>query len=258
MKEEASFITKLAKLTERRVLSRLFAQSAKVPYSFTTDFRSDRALICIQDVDYQTDYHTIDVEKLQMKEMESLAYIHRINLGQQELMSWLPCADMVHIEEMIEKRWRPSWETACRDEQFREVYGDYIPEVERISASIIQEMNDVVHNERFHTLIHNDLNPGNVLVHQNTDVLFIDWEEARYGSLFLDMPLRCDRSEQLNAYQEALGEVSRAVSPAKFNQYFSIASRYLGLRFMAWNLGAWTNDTRAKEGLENYLNKVIA
>lgn len=58
-----------------------------------------------------------------------------------------------------------------------------------------------------HTLIHNDLNPGNVLVRRNTEVYFIDWEEARYGSLFLEFPLRCTTRGHAVRYRDYLSEL---------------------------------------------------
>lgn len=35
-----------------------------------------------------------------------------------------------------------------------------------------------------------------------------------------------------------------------FNQMYAIASRYLGLRYMSWNLGAWTNNSHAKDDIK--------
>ncbi|MGE7094481.1 phosphotransferase [Lysinibacillus sp. NPDC048646] len=48
-------------------------------------------------------------------------------------------------------------------------------------------MEVILNDESSHTFIHNDPNPGNVLVHNNDDIFFIDWHEARYELLFLDI-----------------------------------------------------------------------
>ncbi|MGN7764849.1 phosphotransferase [Paenibacillus sp. 22594] len=253
-KEYISLITKMANTTERRILHRLFLQSANVPYSRTHDLDSDdRALLCIQDVDYKTNYQSLNFEMLQEKEMHALAYIHKMNHGSREELSWLPFANYDHIEQMIYGRWKPVWEEAKHNEQFMETFGQYIPEVEAVSGSIVNDIEVVLNDERSHTLIHNDLNPGNVLVHNNDDVFFIDWEEARYGSFFLDIPLRFEL-KQARAYQDVLASLGLETPVDRFEQLYAIASRYLGLRFMTWNLGAWTNNSSAKEGLQKYLN----
>lgn len=64
-----SLITKQATLTEQRFLSRLWSQSANVPYSVTDDLDSEsRRLLCIQDVDYGTDYEHLDIDSLRRLE----------------------------------------------------------------------------------------------------------------------------------------------------------------------------------------------
>lgn len=95
------------------------------------------------------------------------------------------------------------------------------------------------------------------MVHNNTDVFFIDWKEARYGSLFLDIPLRFHTSEQIEEYRELLDAKGIEIPDRHFNQLYCIASRYLGLRYMSWNLGAWTSNSHAKEGLKKYLDMVV-
>jgi len=253
-KECVSFITKMANKTERRILHRLFLQSANVPFSRTHDIDSEnRALICIQDVDYKTNYQSLEFEMLQKKELHALAYIHKTNYGLKEELSWLPLANRDHIEKMIYGRWKPAWEAAKNNEQFIEAFGQYIPEVEAISNSIANDIEVVLNDDSSHTLIHNDLNPGNVLVHNNNDVFFIDWEEARYGSFFLDIPLRFELIKA-REYREVLASLGLETPIERFEKLYMIASRYLGIRFMTWNLGVWTSNPNAKVGLQKYLN----
>ncbi|WP_379163114.1 phosphotransferase [Paenibacillus sp. sgz5001063] len=255
-KEYVSLITKMANKTERRILHQLYTQSANVPFSRTHDLDSDhRALLCIQDVDYKTNYQSLDFEMLQKREMHALAYIHRTNHGLSGELSWLPLANRSHIEEMIYGQWKPVWEEAKNNEQFIKTFGHYIPEVEAVADSIVNDMEMVWNDEHSHTLIHNDLNPGNVLVHNNEDVVFIDWEESRYGSLFLDIPLRLEL-HTAREYREVLASLGLEIPVDRFEKLYRIASRYLGLRYMTWNLGTWTNSPYAKDGLQKYLNMV--
>lgn len=253
-----SLVSKHATRIERLVLSRLYSQKASVPFSLSYGYEVDeRSLICLQDVDYQTDYKTINIRLLQKSEPSALSHIHISNFGQRKELSWLPEVDSFHIEKMLYERWKPQWQAAKGNEQFRATFGEYIPLVEAVANTISEDIQYVIKDDSSQTLIHNDLNPGNVLVHNNTDVFFIDWEEARYGSLFLDIPLRCGTSEQIEEYRGLLAANTMEFADNHFNQMYTIASRYLGLRYMSWNLGAWTNNSHAKDDLKKYLDMVV-
>ncbi len=259
-----SLVSKSATRIERQVLTRLYSQKASVPFSLSyASETEERSHICLQDVDYQTDYRSINVGLLQKSEPKALSHIHISNFGLSKELSWLPKADSIHIEKMIYERWKPQWQAAKGNEHFIEVFGDYIPLVEAVANTILEDIQYVINDEKSHTLIHNDLNPGNVLVHNNTDVIYIDWEEARYGSLFLDIPLRCGTAEQIEEYRKLLAAKSIEFPDDHFNQMYAIASRYLGLRYMSWNLGALQSlvsilvDSQAKDDLKKYLNMVV-
>ncbi|WP_341346635.1 phosphotransferase [Paenibacillus sp. FSL H3-0469] len=255
--EYSSVITKMANEIERRVMNRLMDQGANVPFNRAGNLDSDhRGLLCIQDVDYQTDYQNLDIAMLQHKEMQALAYIHNRNRGLQEELAWLPRVNRAYIETIIHGLWKPAWEEAKHNERFVETFGTYISEVNAISGKIVDELEAVWKDETTHTLIHNDLNPGNVLVHDNDDVMFIDWEEARYGSLLLDIPMRVDRS-QAGEYREVLASLGWVLPADTFEQRYRAASRYLGLRYMTWSLGAWLQDPGTEGGLRRYLDMVI-
>lgn len=82
VQKDISLITKKATFIERSTLSRLFSQGANVPFSLSNEPPTeDRSLICIQDVDYQTDYSHLDMDLLHNKELRALAYIHGTNMG---------------------------------------------------------------------------------------------------------------------------------------------------------------------------------
>ncbi|MFC7680150.1 phosphotransferase [Paenibacillus sp. GCM10028914] len=253
-----SLVTKYATRLERRVLNRLYLQQANVPFMLTNGSEEEeRALVCIQDVDYTSDYSNLNIEALQQKEIKALSHIHTSNFGHENDLTWLPRVDRDHIEAMINIRWKPQWQAAIKNEQFLDIFGDYIPSVEAAAATIFQDIVDVMIDENSYTLIHNDLNPGNVLVHNNSDVFFIDWEDARYGSLFFDIPLRCSTPEQIESYRVLLAARGLEFSDHRFYHLYTTAARYLGLRYMSWNLGTWASDSKAKEDLRKYLNMVV-
>ncbi|WP_440111619.1 phosphotransferase family protein [Paenibacillus sp. QZ-Y1] len=258
VKKHVSLVTKKATFIERSALSRLFSQGANVPFSLSNEpHTEDRSLICIQDVDYQTDYSHLDMDLLQHKELRALAYIHGTNMGLKKELPWLPAVDRTHIIEMMEKRWRPSWNAALENPVFIEEFGSQIiSEIEAVASSIVNDLEVLIRDEHMHTMIHNDLNPGNVLVHNNEDVYFIDWEEARYGSLFFDLPLRCSQLRQVEIYREALSSHGYDIPQEQFEKHFSLASRYLGIRYMSWNLGVWEQQSHAKDDLKKYMKMV--
>ncbi|MFC9709307.1 phosphotransferase family protein [Paenibacillus sp. NPDC056933] len=257
-KKDISLITKKATFIERTTLSRLFSQGVNVPFSLSNEpHTEDRSLICIQDVDYQTDYNHLDIDLLQNKELRALAYIHGMNMGSKKELPWIPTVDRNHIIDMMEKRWRPSWNAAIESLAFIEEFGlPTISKIEAVASSIVDDLEVLMRDEHTHTMIHNDLNPGNVLVHNNEDVYFIDWEEARYGSLFFDIPLRCSHLRQVEIYREALSSHGYNIPQGQFEKYFSLASRYLGIRYMSWNLGVWEQHPYAKDDLKKYMKMV--
>ncbi|MDN4599670.1 aminoglycoside phosphotransferase family protein [Paenibacillus sp. F6_3S_P_1C] len=258
LKKDIYLITKKATFIERSALSRLFLQGANVPFSLSNEPHSeDRSLICIQDVDYQTDYSHLDMDLLQNKELRALAYIHGTNMGSKKELPWISAVDRNHIIDMMENRWRPSWTTAIESPAFIEGFGlPILSEIEAVASSIVDDLEVLIRDEHMHTMIHNDLNPGNILVHNNENVYFIDWEEARYGSVFFDIPLRCSHLRQVEIYREALSSYGYDIPQEQFEKYFSLASRYLGIRYMSWNLGVWEQHPHAKDDLIKYMKMV--
>ena len=138
MKRDISFITKKATFIERSALSRLFLQGANVPYSLSNEpHTQDRSLICIQDVDYQTNYSHLDIDLLQNKELQALAYIHGTNMGLEKrtAIGYLLWIDLISCE-MMERRWRPLWNIAIKSPSFIEEFGSpLILEIEAVAES---------------------------------------------------------------------------------------------------------------------------
>ncbi|WP_042197643.1 phosphotransferase [Paenibacillus camerounensis] len=256
--EEIYLVTKQATFAERSALSRLFSQGAKVPFSLSGQpLYEGRSLLCIEDVDGRTDYSRLDMSALQQKETEALAYIHYVNLGCICDLPWLPRVDEAYLAEVINTSWRISWEHARQNAAFTDTFGrETLSAIEEIAGRIVEDMMPVVCAAHTFTMIHNDLNPGNVLVKDNRDVYFIDWEEARYGSLFMDIPMRCGTLQQAEEYRRYLGVLGCDIPQQEFAGLFRTASRYLGLRFMCWNLGVWQENGQARADLVKYMRMV--
>ncbi|WP_152392369.1 aminoglycoside phosphotransferase family protein [Paenibacillus guangzhouensis] len=253
-----NLISKKATWRERRVMYRLQDQFANVPFSYTYNLESShREYLCMQDIDYETDYSNLDMELLQNKERFALAHIHSVNFNKAHELSWLPRVSTKYIESVLHEKWRPSWDNAQNDADFKHQFGHYISEINKSVEHIVEDMERVLRDEGSHTLIHNDLHPGNTLVYKNQDVFFIDWEEAHYGSLYLDAALRFREITQAENYRDVLNEEGLNLSEEKFKLHYTIASRYLGFRYMSWFLNTWKEDERWRDELKKYLNMAL-
>jgi fructosamine-3-kinase len=254
-----NLISKQATLIERRVLSHLFEQSANVPFSYTPDLiSSNRVYLCMQDVDYETDYSHLNYHLLQSNELLALSHIHAVNYQKSDELSWLPFADPNHIEYALNEKWRPSWDEAKLDTDFISTFGQYISEVEQSAEYIVKDIQEVLLDQSSHTLIHNDLHPGNTLIYNNKEVYFIDWEEARYGSLYLDISLRFREASQAENYRQLVNSLGLNLSKDIFTRRFHVASRYMGLRYMSWFLQVWKEEERWLNELNKYLKMAIS
>ncbi|MFC3768759.1 aminoglycoside phosphotransferase family protein [Paenibacillus sp. GCM10012303] len=254
-----SYITKNASLKERRVLALLHRQGAAVPYSFSRDYEEDQSrYVCIQDVDYATDYGAVDAEQVLGQEFELLAHLHASNLGRRHELLWLPEADSGYISRMLRERWEPSWNRAVQDKDFAALFQSYIPDIQAAAQSIAGDLEPILNDASSHTLIHTDLHPGNVLVQNNTRIRYIDWEEAGYGSFYLDIPLRFTSLEKAEKYRMALEARGVSIDQDEFRQRYITASRYIGLRYMGWTFGSWRTDRHTLESMIQYMNMVLS
>ncbi|MGO4530346.1 aminoglycoside phosphotransferase family protein [Paenibacillus sp. 2TAF8] len=255
-----NLISKKASLIERCTLNYLYDQSVNVPFSFTLNMTSNnREYLCMQDVDYETDYNNLDIELLQRDEQSTLANIHAVNFKKYNKFKWLPILDSGYIESVLNEKWRPSWNKAKLDLDFISDFGDLISEIDKVAEHIVRDIDEVIRDEGSHTLVHNDLHPGNTLVHKNREVYFIDWEEAHYGSLYFDVALRYREFSQAENYRILIN--SRGLinlSEDKFKLNYTITSRYLGLRYMSWFLSTWKEDKRWLDELNKYINMTLS
>ncbi|MNY75567.1 hypothetical protein D3C86_2148790 [compost metagenome] len=68
--------------------------------------------------------------------------------------------------------------------------------------------------------------------------------------------MRCGSLQQAEDYRRYLGSLGCCIPDQDFTGLFSVASRYLGLRFMCWNLGEWQKNEQARNGLVKYMEMV--
>jgi hypothetical protein len=253
-----SLVTKMSDRIERATLAHLNAQGQPgVPLSHARDIDVDGPdWICLQDLG---DTGRPDVlsplpEETLASELTGLASIHAANTTNAEELSWLPRADREYARSMIEDVfWRPHWEIAVRQNDFHEEFGSWLPRVEAAAAKVVDEVTALDGDGGARTLVHTEINPGNVLVYDRR-AFFIDWADAHLGSLYLDLPHHLCTLELADRYREALDRLGLPIAPADFEERYRVAARYIALRYMWWTFEAWRDDRDAAEWVLHYFS----
>jgi hypothetical protein len=254
-------VVKHASLIERRTLAHLQLQEGggHVPFNYAKDLVSDQpCLVCMQDLGDQNRPYSLDpiTPELQRAEADAWAGIHVANFGRRSDLDWLPLANRAHFDEMIERRFfRPNWERAKTDPAFVARFGDHIDEVEHVAARIVDDM-VAIHDEASSlTLVHTDVNPGNVRL-LNGKPYVIDWGTARYGSFYIDVPHHFDTVERGLIHHAALARRGTAIAEWDYVDRFRIAARYTGLRYIWWTLDGWQTDRSLDAWVDHYLRMI--
>jgi aminoglycoside phosphotransferase (APT) family kinase protein len=259
--DQIRLITKEAWLRERRVLTLLTSQrQPNVPFTHTLDLTTEGpALICQQDVGdtrRPTSLEPITDEALQ-REAQGLAAIHTANMGQARSLAWLPRIDCPYFADYVLTRcWRPHWERMLADNAFVAAFGAFISPVEAAAEPMAEEMAELAGEEDALTLIHTDINPSNVLVHDGQPY-YIDWQVAHYSPLYLNLPHHFCTLQQAEHYRKALAAQGKAIPTGKFEECYRAAARCIGFRYMWWTLELWQSDHRATAWVMHYLHLIL-
>ena len=255
-----SLITKDADRHEWHVLQHLQSQQQpNIPFAHTIDItQGERLMICLQDVGDQNRPTSLDpiTETELAREAAGLAAIHTANFKPHMPLDWQPSLSSSYIDDMVFVRaWRPAWETAIADARFAVTFRDAIPRVEAAAATIVEDMQALLHEPTTQTLIHADLNPSNVLV-CNGQPYFIDWQTAMRGPFYIDLPHHHCTLTQAEHYRQALASQGHVISRQDFAERYRVAARYIGLRYMWWTLEYWLQDQTQTPWVHHYIGLV--
>lgn len=255
-----SLITKEADRHEWQVIQHLQSQQQpNIPFAHSTGTPAgERLCICLQDLGGQNRPSSLDpiTEAELAREATGLAAIHSANFRQQVQLEWLPSMSASYVHDMLFVRaWRPAWEAAIADARFAATFGDAIPHVEAAAATIVDDIQALLEEAPLQTLIHADLNPSNVLVH-NRKPYFIDWQTAMYGPFYIDLPHHHCTLSQAEHYRQALAAHGHTISRHDFAERYRVAARYIGLRYMWWTLEYWRSDPTQTAWVEHYIGLV--
>jgi Phosphotransferase enzyme family len=249
-----SLVTKMSDRIERSTLAHLNAQGQRgVPLSHAHEADRDGPdWICLQDLgdDGRPDLLSPMPDDTLDSEVIGLASIHAANAGRR--LSWLPRADREYARSMIEDVfWLPHWESAVAQNDFHEEFGSWLPRVEAAATKVVDEVAGLDAEEAGQTLVHTEINPGNVLVHDR-QAFFIDWADAHHGSLYLDVPHHFWTLDLAERYRQALERLGLPIGRSDFEERYRVAARYTALRYMWWTFEAWRDDRDAAEWVLHY------
>jgi hypothetical protein len=256
----AQLILKHCSEIERRVLARLQGPPRHVPFAVWSAYdENGGSLVCLQDLGERQrpdSLSAIDPE-LQRREAQALADIHVSNLNAPDL-EWLPWADQTYYSWAIEQQFfRGAWKKATAIRAFVDRFGHYVDAVEDTAMHIVDAMVSLSADSRWTTLVHTDINPSNVLVLAD-EPFIIDWDTARRGPLFLDLPHHLSTREQAEDYRLALEQRGVTIDPAEFGTLYRTAARYTGLRYIWWTLESWHTDHTMDVWVEHYLRMITS
>ena len=165
-----------------------------------------------------------------------LASIHAAHRGRREALGWLPRADRAYMEDVILADWRAQLQQAMRYPEFVDEYGSLVPEMERAATSFLADMDDLWADDAL-TLIHADMQDAHVIPHAGRAYI-VDWGQARYGSLYLDLTNYFTPDQPL-LYRDALAERGHAIPADLFLQRYHQATRYPGFKYIGFVLHMW-------------------
>jgi len=246
----ATLLTKDGPLAERRVLDLLNAQGQPaVPRSHSLDLSSpERELFCMEAIEGD---ESVPAAELPPLTAAGLAAIHAANLGRGGELPWLPQADPAHFAAtVINEYWREPWQESLRNPEFAAAYGQHTAALEQAAERFLADMAELWQANASLTLIHADMQPpsgGHLLVSRGRPYL-ADWGQARYGSLYLDLPNHWNPTT-VEHYRLALAAHGITIPPAEFMARYRIAGRYVGFKFLGTMAWFWENGSRGEDGL---------
>ncbi|WP_027483269.1 hypothetical protein [Deinococcus pimensis] len=249
---EVRLVIKPCGLTERRTLHALRDLHA-VPRTFIPDLTTDDT----QDVALLDAGETPLGWDLDAKRRAALAFseVHARHFGRGDDLAWLPPVDAVYLEDFIVRTcWAGAWTRALDHAEFMRRHAGWVDAVEASASHLTRDVLKFEGWSETRTLAHTDVYHGHVL-ERDGRALIIDWGQARYASLFLDLGDTFDSPEAAGVYRSALAARGIDLSDEVFEAGRRVARRFAGVRYVWWWLEAWQRDPQGwvDEGLERML-----
>ncbi len=249
--EQTTLVIKDAAVAERQTQGWLYDRGLAVPYCYTPDATTPAlAPLCMQYI-AATPPATEQVGAV----AQALAAIHHAALGRAAELPWLSPADPQFLADwLIDACWRRGWQSVLAGEghidafgrhygppkpggDFAAAFAAYTQPLEAAAARLLDRMAELWAAGDTLTLIHFDFHRDHLRFNQGQAVL-IDWGQAHYGPLALDLPNYFSR-EQVLLYREALAALGHVIAPARLLAQYDAARAYVGFKYFGIGLAAW-------------------
>jgi hypothetical protein len=227
---EDRIVTKDAPQLERRALRLLSDQGCAVPPMAIADVEVEgRALVAMPYLEERRgNEHGQSVA-------DGLAAIHAANRTARPV--WLPDA-----AEDLERRlwlhaWRTLWPRAAADPAFPDDLRPYLPRLESAHGRLLAALRELISEGDSLTLVNVDLIPDSIRIWRGA-ATFLDWEQAAYGPLYLDLPNQLPLEIAIR-YHDALDRRGYAVPRMAFLERYHEVGHYMGVRWLGAALEDW-------------------
>jgi hypothetical protein len=250
--EQTVLVVKDAPMMERQAMTWLGEQGAPVPFSHTFDLETDaRRPICMQYVGSVTP----PAERVQQA-ARTLAAVHAAGLKRRQELSWLPRADAdFYAGWLIHNCWRDPWQRVLsNDDPFTDAFGNqwpaaepgadfaaefagYSQPLEEAAARFLDAMTFLWNEGDSLTILHGDFHDDHVRTLNGREYI-IDWGDARFGSLYVDLPNYFSRQDAL-LYRDALAELGHDIPAEQFLARYDAVRPYPGFKYFGIGLWNW-------------------
>lgn len=238
-------VSKDASLFERRVLQLLTSQGCAVPPVYLTDVTSDTRVPV-----YMPYLEAHPAQALGHPESpltraiaDGLAAIHAAN--RQQPPPWLPHVSDDYRARLWLTAWQGQWERNLADPLFAAEFGPYTARLAASLERLFETLNALTAEGTSLTLLNTDLIPEDIRLWRNTP-RFIDWEQAAYGTLYLDLP-NYFIVETALVYRDALAACGYEIPVPEFLERYHEVGRYMGLRYLGHALDVWERGGAQRE-----------
>lgn len=232
-----SVVTKSASLLERRVLHQLSSQGCAVPPVVILEITSDESRrIYMPFLEVRPPFDLgHPLSPLTHSMADGLAGIHAANRGRPPY--WLPLVSDDFLGRLWLHGWRGQWDANLLFPEFAAEFGAYTDRLDAAMDQLLKTLQILTEEGDSLTLLNGDLIPDHIRLWRGS-ACFIDWQQAAYGSFYLDLPNPFNVETAL-LYRDALARQGISIPVLEFQERFHEIGRYMGLRYLEYALWQW-------------------
>jgi hypothetical protein len=166
---------------------------------------------------------------------DGLAGIHAAN--RRRPPAWLPHVDGDTLGRLWLHAWRERWAANLAQPAFAQEFGAYTERLDGAMEHFLAVLKELAAEGSSLTLLNVDLIPEHIRLWRGK-ACFIDWQQAAYGSLYLDLPNHF-LVETALVYRDALERRGYSIPVMEFLERYHAVSPYMGLRYLGYALWRW-------------------